>query len=927
MKKIKVFILTNIFIFLILLLSLSFNIIVLAETKTVQASTYRSDGDLIEGWNWLRDLALQHYAEWTFEEITPGEEDLILDITALATDRLDGGRGFEAKFKLIYGFPGSGNMGGVFKTKTVVLSNILAPDDPVGYTCQEQVSIDRAFIPGAATILIRIERESPQDNHIAFRLDSIVMLIGEEKETDEQEKIEEQDEVGEEEQQITNTDTWEGANLIQSGNYTGCLGEDIGEGQRDNDNYYQIYVEKGQLITLQLTIPGNASYNLALLNPNRSSQGSSITQLDTKTLDYVADSTGTWYIRVSRSSGEGEYQLSVAIENQNDAGSGQDAGDSYQEAIPISDGTLTGLLKAGDNDDYYSINLQKGQQINLQLWVPGNANYNISLLNPNRNSRGSSITQLDTKTLDYVADSTGTWYIRISRSSGEGEYQLYIENPEVYHGDNGGEDTETSCSFTLSNYEMSTGFSGGLNTIYVTTSSPDCQWSAEVDVPWIRILVGSSGSGAGLITLEYIIAGNDGPERIGHITIGDKVHTVIQPGRPCNIEFSSYHSTFQSAGGTGEFTVTPAYSGCQWAAVSDVSWIQIYSGSSGPGSQTLSFSVQENSGTTERTGHISVENKIHVVNQQPKLILSLSDEGRALNSNIPIFVSETEKGSDIDSDGDGILQEWEDKAMEYINPKFELDEDEDWFEHPEHHVVNFVRVFPYTKVQDNEEVQYIIFTYAVTWSKDYGRAGFYGHNGDVERVIMAWEVMTAGGKNMQLRYVFTSAHGGDNDHSAVWHAWNRDCFTRGIVAWPFDEEMCGQLTFEENILKLQMSEDKHAIYPTVSCCEDVSLVYLGGGFVMEDCGGGNTWRFDCYNAGEPEPDYYLIDDLDNPSSWRGLSENKRESLTNLFYQEQVWSGRKGNPDKFCGGLAYEDSSPGLIGNKLRSIPSDLENKL
>ena len=117
------------------------------------------------------------------------------------------------------------------------------------------------------------------------------------------------------------------------------------------------------------------------------------------------------------------------IENQNDADSGRDAGDSYQEAIPISDGTFTGLLKAGDNDDYYSIEVEKGQLISLQLTIPGNASYHLALFNPSRSSRGSSITQLDTKTLDYVADSTGIWYIKVSRTSGEGKYQLDIEIP------------------------------------------------------------------------------------------------------------------------------------------------------------------------------------------------------------------------------------------------------------------------------------------------------------------------------------------------------------------------------------------------------------------------------------------------------------------------------------------------------------------
>jgi len=324
---------------------------------------------------------------------------------------------------------------------------------------------------------------------------------------------------------------------------------------------------------------------------------------------------------------------------------------------------------------------------------------------------------------------------------------------------------------------------------------------------------------------------------------------------------------------------------------------------------------------------------------KPELKLALSDRGRTLTSNLPIFVSETEKGSEIDLDNDGILQEWEDKAMEYINPKFDLDEDEDWLTYPEHHVVNFVRVFPYSSEYNR---QYLLFTYCVTWSRDYGRAGFAGHNGDVERVIMAWKITDPEGKNLQLKKVFTSAHGGDNDHSAVWDAWDRSCFTCGIALWPFDEEMCGKLVFKGKILKLQVSEDKHAIYPTEDCCEAVTLNYVPwnpvsgvlGWFVMEDCGDGITKQFECYNAGEP--DTHLIDDLDNPSSWEGLSENKRSALINFFPNEQVWSGNKSHPDKFCGGLGCSEESmkglvsldsPGRIGEKLDNIPSELKDKL
>jgi hypothetical protein len=69
--------------------------------------------------------------------------------------------------------------------------------------------------------------------------------------------------------QLPDTDKLEEAILIKPGTYTGNLGEKEEEGQMDNDDYYSIEVEEGQLITLQLTIPGNANYQIYLLNTNR----------------------------------------------------------------------------------------------------------------------------------------------------------------------------------------------------------------------------------------------------------------------------------------------------------------------------------------------------------------------------------------------------------------------------------------------------------------------------------------------------------------------------------------------------------------------------------------------------------------------------------------------------------------------------------
>jgi hypothetical protein len=56
-------------------------------------------------------------------------------------------------------------MGGVFQT--------------AGYTCHGVVTIPRDFIPAATTIFLRVERISPNDNHVAFNSESINLFTGE----------------------------------------------------------------------------------------------------------------------------------------------------------------------------------------------------------------------------------------------------------------------------------------------------------------------------------------------------------------------------------------------------------------------------------------------------------------------------------------------------------------------------------------------------------------------------------------------------------------------------------------------------------------------------------------------------------------------------------------------------------------------------
>ncbi len=256
----------------------------------------------------------------------------------------------------------------------------------------------------------------------------------------------------------------------------------------------------------------------------------------------------------------------------------------------------------------------------------------------------------------------------------------------------------------------------------------------------------------------------------------------------------------------------------------------------------------------------------------------------------------------LDPDKDGINQPWEEEAMIRVNPYFELDEEEDWLQNRGiHNVVNIVRITPYPENVTNPE--YVLFIYVMVWSKDYGRYdGLEAHNGDREKVIMAWKIIDS--KNLELKWVYTSAHGQESTgHSGVWAA--RGESTNVGKIWPAgDDEMTASLEFRNDHLRLQISEDKHAIYPTAECGESVTLIAPGFG---EDCGGGGIFSFDCYNAGEPG--VHLMDDI-----------------SEIFPYERIWSGQYDHSDKFCGGLAYSEDCPGTLGGYLQ-IETILKDKL
>ena len=83
---------------------------------------------------------------------------------------------------------------------------------------------------------------------------------------------------------------------------------------------------------------------------------------------------------------------------------------------------------------------------------------------------------------------------------------------------------------------------------------------------------------------------------------------------PCTYSISPTSKSFPVEGGSGTITVS-AGTQCSWTAVSNASWITIPPGSGGTGNGTANYSVAANTGSSSRTGTITIAGKTFTVTQ------------------------------------------------------------------------------------------------------------------------------------------------------------------------------------------------------------------------------------------------------------------------------------------------------------------------
>ena len=166
-----------------------------------------------------------------------------------------------------------------------------------------------------------------------------------------------------------------------------------------------------------------------------------------------------------------------------------------------------------------------------------------------------------------------------------------------------------TCTYTLSASSASYG-SAATSGSYTVTTLAGCSWSATTVQTWLHTT--SSGSGNG--TVSYTVDANTSTAaRSGTITVGGQTFTVNQSGVvTCTYSLNTTSASHGSAAGSGSFGVTAA-AGCAWSATTAQTWL--HTTSSGSGNGTVNYTVDANTGTSARSGSITVAGQIFSISQ------------------------------------------------------------------------------------------------------------------------------------------------------------------------------------------------------------------------------------------------------------------------------------------------------------------------
>ena len=154
------------------------------------------------------------------------------------------------------------------------------------------------------------------------------------------------------------------------------------------------------------------------------------------------------------------YPFSLTPETQDDANSGCDAGDNFDNATIIGIGTFYGSLPLDDNDDFYTVYINENRHAAITLSGDAGTDFDLHLYAPDRNiiqssQKSDSNENIETDILDY-----GYWFVRIEKYNltSHGNYSLLLQTSAI-----------TSTNPTLMQNDAGSGGDAG-NNFHTATS-------------------------------------------------------------------------------------------------------------------------------------------------------------------------------------------------------------------------------------------------------------------------------------------------------------------------------------------------------------------------------------------------------------------------------------------------------------------------
>lgn len=148
----------------------------------------------------------------------------------------------------------------------------------------------------------------------------------------------------------------------------------------------------------------------------------------------AAPATQTYHVEVRRINGIGDYYLTTVAQDPHpavpplDAEPGGDAGASQSGANPVADPSINqGAFPDGDAEDWYRFPVSAGDRIDATLTPGALSDLDLHLVRPDgtvqtSSAGGSSLPE----SVSHVAQDGGTWYLRIVRDAGGGDYTFSL---------------------------------------------------------------------------------------------------------------------------------------------------------------------------------------------------------------------------------------------------------------------------------------------------------------------------------------------------------------------------------------------------------------------------------------------------------------------------------------------------------------------